>query len=129
MSSQAKKLALALEPIARGKSGQELAALINNFLNFLKKANKIYLLKSVIRELVAESMKQEWQEGLWVQAARPLSQELIKKIARSWQIEPAKVKVSEELELLGRLVIKRGDTVYDFSTKKHLEQLKTFLSV
>lgn len=128
MSSQAKKLALVLGQVTQDKSGKELAALLDNFLSFLKNANKIYLLKSVIREIEAEAKKRESPEGLRVQAARPVSRELIKKIARSWQIEPAKVTVNEEPELLGGVVIKHGDFIYDFSIKKQINLLKTHLT-
>lgn len=129
MNNLSKKWALTILEETENKLPSQLDKLLGKFFSILKKENKIYLAASIIKWVAKLEEQKARREGLRLIAAHDLTQISILKIAKIFKIAPEKITLKIEPRLLGGLVVEHHDALYDFSTKKHLEQLKTFLSV
>lgn len=125
MKKTPKQFAVALYRAAQGKKAGELDRVILNFVKILQRENKLGWKEKILDELARHA---RWEEGikeLEITSARELSGALIGKIKKKFGEEKkvlTKKKVSPEI--LGGIILKLDDKLWNFSLKKQLQNLK-----
>jgi F-type H+-transporting ATPase subunit delta len=104
--------------------------LFTNFLRVLARHGRLDVVRAVVAALVHEQEVRSGKVRVQVRSATPLSdgarQAIAQRLAASLSAEPI-LEESVEAGLLGGLVIRVGDTVYDGSVKNRLKQLRAKL--
>ena len=101
-----------------------------NFLKLLADKQRIVILKDIVEsyhELMDEALK---TVRVNVRTAFPLQSELVKKLQESLETQTGKqvqMTVSEDQSLLGGIVVRVGDTLYDNSIKTQLNNIRNLL--
>lgn len=98
-----------------------------NFLKVLARHDRLELLRGVLKEAEIEWERRSGKRRVQVQSAVPLSDEQRRQIGERLQQSMGFTPVLEssvDPGLLGGLVIRVGDTVYDSSLRSRLKQLR-----
>ncbi|HQK79689.1 MAG TPA: ATP synthase F1 subunit delta, partial [Syntrophales bacterium] len=101
-----------------------------NFLKLLTDKQRIVILSDIVecyRELMDEALKTVRAS---VKTAFPLSSELVRKLQEGLENQTSKkveMTVIEEPSLLGGIVVRVGDTVYDNSIRTQLNNIRNLL--
>jgi len=107
-----------------------LSGIAANFLNLLADKQRIDALPDVVRcyrELMDEALK---KVRVQVKTAFPLSSELSGGLAKSLETLTGKqveMTIEEDPSLLGGVVVKVGDTLFDGSIKSQLNNIRNLL--
>jgi F-type H+-transporting ATPase subunit delta len=103
------------------------SASFTNFLRVLARHDRLGLLPIIFRESVKRHEEQAGRRRVQVTSARELSQsareQIRQRLVESFPFEPI-LETSVDQSLLGGLVIRIGDTVYDTSLRTRLRQLR-----
>ena len=108
----------------------DISVLTANFLKLLTDKQRIVVLSDIVdcyRELMDEALKTVRAS---VKTAFPLSAELIRKLQQGLEGQTQKtveMTVIEDPSLLGGIVVRVGDTVYDNSIRTQLNNIKNLL--
>ncbi len=108
----------------------DISGITANFLKLLTDKQRIVVLSDIVdcyRELMDEALKTVRAS---VKTAFPLSAELIQKLQQGLETQTRKkveMTVIEEPSLLGGIVVRVGDTVYDNSIRTQLNNIKNLL--
>ena len=108
----------------------DISRITANFLKLLTDKQRIVVLSDIVdcyRELMDEALKTVRAS---VKTAFPLSKELIQKLQQGLETQTQKkveMTVIEEPSLLGGVVVRVGDTVYDNSIRTQLNNIKNLL--
>ncbi len=108
----------------------DISRITANFLKLLTDKQRIVVLSDIVdcyRELMDEALKTVRAS---VKTAFPLSTELIQKLQQGLETQTQKkveMTVIEEPSLLGGVVVRVGDTVYDNSIRTQLNNIKNLL--
>ena len=108
----------------------DISGITANFLKLLADKQRIVILKDIVeayRELMDEALK---TVRVSVNTAFPLSSELLKKLQDSLESQTGKqvqMTVMEDQSLLGGIVVRVGDTLYDNSIKTQLNNISNLL--
>jgi len=108
----------------------DISRITANFLKLLTDKQRIVVLSDIVdcyRELMDEALKTVRAS---VKTAFPLSNELIQKLQQGLETQTQKkveMTVIEEPSLLGGVVVRVGDTVYDNSIRTQLNNIKNLL--
>lgn len=108
----------------------DISGLTANFLKLLADKQRIVILSDIVdcyRELMDEALKTVRAS---VKTAFPLSAELIRNLQQGLEAQTRKkvdMTVIEEPSLLGGIVVKVGDTVYDNSIRTQLNNIRNLL--
>lgn len=135
MKRTPKQFALALYEAAKSKKGKELEETIFNFVKILLKENKLKWQDKIIAILEKHARQEQGIEEIEIQSARPLAPTFIKEIQKYLiEAEPKlkraeKIIIAEKIDsnLLGGLILKFEDQIWDMSLKKQLQLLKKSL--
>jgi len=104
--------------------------LFTNFLRVLARHDRLELLPLILRESQRLQELRMGRRRVQLRAARPLGpaelEQIRTQLAASLPFEPV-LEVQEDSKLLGGLVIRVGDTVYDSSLRTRLKQLRSRL--
>lgn len=104
--------------------------LFANFLRILARRNRLDVVRAVVDHLVREQEIRSGKVRVQVQSAVPLSETtrlaVVQQLSQSLSAEPI-LEESVDPGLLGGLVIRLGDTVYDGSVRIRLKQLRAKL--
>lgn len=127
-----RKYAIGLHEAVKEKSKDEADLIIENFLKILLKNNDFSLADKIVAEFSAYLKEQEGKIEAEAVTARQLSVEEEKELSQSIKGQLA----AEEIELvnkvdksiLGGLIIRFKDKLFDGSLKNKLETLKTNLT-
>jgi len=107
-----------------------LSGIAANFLNLLADKQRINALPEIVqcyREMMDEALK---KVRVQVKTAFPLSAELSGGLAKSLEALTGKqveMTIEEDSSLLGGVVVKVGDTLYDGSIKSQLNNIRNLL--
>jgi F-type H+-transporting ATPase subunit delta len=115
--------ARALYEATKGLKGDQLHAILDGFVNLLGRAHKIKQSERVIAEFVKYAKKQEGIVPLDVVAARHLSDKDLIKIGDVFSGQAEVTPMIDE-KIIGGVVIKSDEVIFDASVKKQLERLK-----
>lgn len=108
----------------------DISGITANFLKLLADKQRIIILSDIVdcyRELMDEALKTVRAS---VKTAFPLSNDLIQKLQEGLETQTRKkvdMTVIEEPSLLGGIVVRVGDTVYDNSIRTQLNNIKNLL--
>ena len=104
--------------------------LFTNFLRVLALHDRLDLLPLILKQVQKKNETRMGRQRVQVKSARPLSDAELEKIrgqlAASLPFQPI-IEAQTDPSLLGGLVIRVGDTVYDSSLRARLKQLRTRL--
>ena len=111
----------------RDISGKDLSSVLAQFAEMLYKAHQIKKADRIIAEFIRYSKKQEGVLELKVVSARKLEASVIKHLQK---IFGAKSEIEESIDesLLGGVVVKTDDKIFDASIKRQLLKLKNSLA-
>ena len=108
----------------------DISGITANFLKLLADKQRIVILGDIVesyRELMDGALK---TVRVSVKTAFPLSPELIKKLQDGLEAQTGKevhMTVAEDRSLLGGIVVRVGDTLYDNSIKTQLNNIRNLL--
>lgn len=123
---QAEKKSVVDNIIERAK----ISSITANFLRLLTDKKRITILKEIVdcyREMMDESLK---TVRVIVKTAFPLSEELKNKLQKGLELQTGKqvrMTIIEDPLLLGGVVVRVGDTLFDNSIKTQLNNIRNLL--
>lgn len=135
MKKTPKQYAVAFYQAAQGKKAGELDRVVLGFVKILQRDNKLGWKEKILAELTKYSRLKEGIKELEITSARALSKTQIRDIKKKFtrlperQGEEKQVLTKEKInpEILGGLVLKLDDKLWNFSLKKQLQNLKNQL--
>jgi F-type H+-transporting ATPase subunit delta len=99
-----------------------------NFLRVLARHRRLDLLRIILSEATKESERRAGKRRVQIRTATPLSEEaareLTAKLAAAIAAEPI-LETAVDPSILGGLIVRVGDTVYDGSVRTRLKQLSS----
>jgi len=122
-----KQYAKVLYELTDGLSGKELSDAIATFAKFLKKQRVTSKLPHIVDAFEAYVKERQGIQSLKITSAQELSSTLVKKIADSFG-KDTEVETSEDEELIGGVVVRNGNTIFDGSVRTQIEQLSRSLN-
>jgi F0F1-type ATP synthase delta subunit len=128
MKKTPKQYAVAFYQAAQGKKAKELDRVVLGFVKILQRDNKLGWKEKILAELTKYSQLKEGIKELEITSARELSGTSVKEIKKKFG-EEKKVLTKEKVspEILGGIILKLDDKLWNFSLKKQLQTLKNQL--
>jgi F-type H+-transporting ATPase subunit delta len=118
--------ALTIDRVFKGRASD----LFVNFLQVLNRHERLSLLRPILAALVDLNTERRQRVKVHVRSAVPLSDaerdRLIKEIRQTFNREPI-LETGVDADLLGGLVVRVGDLLYDASVKARLDSLRNQL--
>jgi F-type H+-transporting ATPase subunit delta len=118
-----KKFAIALYEATRNLSGKDLEGVLSSFVNLLNEKHKLKSADKIIAEFIKYAKKQEGIMDITISSARELDNKVIEEIKKIFGKQTESVENIDE-NLLGGVVIKTDDVIFDGSIKTQLVKLK-----
>jgi F-type H+-transporting ATPase subunit delta len=107
--------------------GQRLSAIVLNFLKVLSQHNRLDLLRLVVKESRQFLQKHLGQADVYIRVAAPmdakLESDLIERLRKHSTLTPL-LRVTVDPDIVGGIIIKIGDRVYDGSLRTRFEMAK-----
>ena len=122
-----KQYAKILYAITDEKKGKDLDVAITHFIELLQKNQMLSKIDYIVKDFTTYSKSKAGIEELDITSAHKLSDRELKEIGKHFGTNvEATTKVDSNL--IGGLVVRRGDHILDGSVKSQLERLKQKLS-
>lgn len=121
-----KQYAVALYEAVKGLKGEKLRQALKRFVAALAQKHKLKKTEKIIAEFVKYSKKQRGVVEIEIKSARKLHGETIEKIKKIFG-KKVEEKESTDADLLGGVVVKTEDKIFDGSIKKQLQKLRQSL--
>ncbi len=102
---------------------QDIPLVVNNFSEFVKKNQMMKKMPAILKSFVELVKKQEGEKHVSVISAFPL-QNSIKKTINDMFGGKADIAVSEDKSLIGGMILKTENTIFDASIKTQLQKMK-----
>jgi F-type H+-transporting ATPase subunit delta len=106
---------------------QQLSAVVLNFLKVLSQHNRLNLLRLVVKESRQFLQTHLGQADVFIRVAAPmdakLESDLIERLRKHSSLTPL-LRVTVDPEIVGGIIIKIGDRVYDGSLRTRFEMAK-----
>ncbi len=119
--------AIALYQVAKDLSGKDLESVLSRFVQLLADNHKLKSADKIIYEFINYAKKQERIMDIEITSARVLSKEIIEKIKKVFG-DQTESKERINKNLLGGLMIKTDEIIFDGSLKTQLNRLKQIMS-
>lgn len=128
MKKTSRQYAIALYEAVQEAKDKKLEEIILNFVKILRRENKLKWQKKIVSALEKYAREEECVKELEIVSTRKLPRSLLSDIQKKLSTAP-KIVLKEILNpsLLGGLIIKSEDKIWDLSLKKQLQLLKTKL--
>lgn len=117
------ELARALFHITQGAKEEDIAERVQVFVEYLHTHGMLYRGERIARCFSDVARRQEGAMELVLESAHPLSKEVIAEIQQTVSTADATVTVKENPALLGGVIARVGDVVYDMSVAAQLQRL------
>ena len=104
-------------------SKKDLEKAVKTFFDFVVRDQAFKKIDAIMQEYTIYARKQEGEEDVIVVSAFPLTQEVIKEIKKKFG-EKITINHEEDSTLLGGLVIKTEDKIFDASLRGQLQKMK-----
>lgn len=128
MKKTPRQFAIALYEAAEEAGDKKLEEIILNFAKILQKENKLNWKNKIIAALEKYAREQEGIEEFETMSARPLSASLLREIKKCLgDGKKIVLKKKQTPSILGGIIIKSEDKIWDLSLKKQLQLLKNKL--
>lgn len=120
-----KQLALVLQSLCAGiQKGNELQQRIEIFVKYLGQNSLIHRAPAIEDALKELELKDEGKEKVTVESPFELKDETVEAILKKLNIEKPVVTQKKNKKLIGGLIAKTEDTIYDISLKTQLSKLQ-----
>ncbi len=124
-----KQLASVLWQLCQGaQKGNELEERIAVFVNYLGQNSLIHRAKKIEQALLDVELQKEGKQRVTVESAFDLDDEVVRSILEKLDIKKPVVTSTISKKLIGGVVAKTEDTIYDISLKTQLNKLEKQLS-
>lgn len=125
--NSAKDYAQALYLSTRGITGADFHAVLHNFVQLLARDQRLKQADAIIAEFVKYAKKQEGIEDVEISSVHKLTGETLAAVK---SIFGKKVEATEKVDsgILGGVIIKSADKIFDASLKTQLLKLKQALA-
>ncbi|PIR75904.1 MAG: ATP synthase F1 subunit delta [Candidatus Magasanikbacteria bacterium CG_4_9_14_0_2_um_filter_42_11] len=122
-----KQYARILFELTDGKSGDDLELSVETFVKFLIEERALSKKEYLMKAFKEYAKLQQGVKKIVITSARELSEKITEEIAL---IFGKKVEVETKIDttLIGGIVVRTGDTIFDASVKSQLEQLQRQLT-
>ena len=121
-----KQFAEALYELTQDVSGNELTKVLENFVKFLAKEQRLKQAENIITEFENIAKKKQGIVELEITSARALEKDTVKKIKEAFASEVEAVEKIDE-KIIGGIKVKIEDKILDASVKTQLTNLKKSL--
>lgn len=118
-----RQLAKVLYQLTKDAQKDQLDVAIREFLLFVKQEHMMSKMDAIIEEFVAYAKQQEGVVDLEITTAHDVSQEVVKSIEKRFG-DKVETTTKKDESLIGGVVVKAGNTIFDASIKTQLQQLK-----
>ncbi|MFH1292092.1 MAG: ATP synthase F1 subunit delta [bacterium] len=127
MKQSNKQYAIALYQATEGLSEQDLKQVLKDFVLLLSKKHKLKQANNIIAEFIKYAKKQQGIIDIEITTARKMESGLIEQIKK---IFGKQTEATEKVDktLLGGLVVKTEDVIFDGSINTQLNKLKLSLN-
>lgn len=122
-----KNYARALYEATKGMHGKELSDAINRFVRLLAKSQMLKKAERIIAEFINYAKAAEGIIDIKIASTRALDEKIVSRIKQAFG---DKVESTETInpKLLGGIVVKSGNMIFDASLQRQLVRLKGVLS-
>lgn len=132
MKITSKQYAQALFELVEGKTEEELSSVLSNFVETLAAHNQITKIDGIINHFETLWNKENGIVNAEIISANKLDSSMIDilkdYITKNTNAKDIQLKTKVNKNILGGVVIKYGDTIFDASLKNRLQDLKHILS-
>ncbi len=112
-----------LYELTKDSKEKDLAKEIESFVSLLKKNQSLNKVPYIIKEFELCVQKAEGKEKATVKSARPLSEKLLEEIKKSLDLK-GEIIIENDPELIGGVIVKIGNKIFDASIKTQINKLK-----
>jgi len=122
-----KQLAIALYEATQDLSENDLKKVVSNFVLLLVKIHKFKQANNIITEFTRYAKKQEGIMDIEITSARKLDSEVIENIKKIFGDQTVSIEKTNP-DILGGVIIKTEEVIFDASLKTQLIKLKQVFS-
>lgn len=119
--------ALALYEVTKDQKGKELEQTIVEFAGLLVKRGLSRKIDKIVTEFVAYAKKQEGVVDIEITSARKLSDKVVREIEKAFGDKVESIVKTDE-SILGGVMVKTEDKIFDASLRTQLQRLKKALT-
>lgn len=112
-----------LYELTKDLSKKDLEKAVKTFFDFVVHDQAVKKIEAIMKEYTVYARKQEGEEDVTVISAFPLTQEIIKEIKKKFG-EKITLNHEEDTTLLGGLIIKTEDKIFDASLRGQLQKMR-----
>ncbi|PIT87846.1 MAG: ATP synthase F1 subunit delta [Candidatus Magasanikbacteria bacterium CG10_big_fil_rev_8_21_14_0_10_40_10] len=127
MKQSNKQFAIALYEATREIKDSEIATVANNFVLLLSKAHKLKRADKIMTEFIKYAKKQEGIMDIEITGARELDKKTIEEIKKVFGERTQSVQTTNP-DLIGGIVVKTENVIFDASLKTQINNLKNIFS-
>lgn len=122
-----KQYASILYDVTKEVSGEDLEQVVKNFVVLLNANHKLKQTDKIIDEFIAYAKKQEGIMDIKITSAKKLDEKVIEQIKQIFGKQTESVEKQDE-SILGGVIIKTDELIFDASLKTQLNNLKNKIS-
>ncbi|MDO9579005.1 MAG: ATP synthase F1 subunit delta [Bacteroidales bacterium] len=115
-----------LYDLTKDSKEKELPAIIDIFVNFLKKNQSVNKLPYIIQEFEKYVLKVQGKEKAEIITAHNISEKSLEEIQKILKLQ-GEIVMNIDKDLIGGVVIKVGNKIFDASIKTKINKLKQHL--
>ena len=115
-----------LYDVTKDSKEKELPAIIEVFVNFLRKNQSVNKLPYIIQEFEKYVLKVQGKEKAEITTAHSISEKSLEEIQKILKLQ-GEIVMNIDKELIGGVVIKVGNKIFDASIKTKINKLKQHL--
>lgn len=112
-----------LYELTKDLSKKDLEKAVKDFFDFVVRDQAVKKIDAIVEEYTVYARKQEGEEDVTVVSAFPLTQDIIKEIKNKFG-EKININHEEDSTLLGGLIIKTEDKIFDASLRGQLQKMR-----
>lgn len=127
MKQSNRQYAIALYQACQKLAGQELDNVISEFIKLLVKDHKLKSADKIIAEFIKYAKKQEGIMNIEISTARELNKKIVTKIKKVFGAQTTSQEKIDQ-DLLGGIIIKTDELIFDGSLKAQLSKFKIALN-
>lgn len=123
MKQNNQQYAMAFYQACQGLAGKELSGVINEFVKLLIKEHKLKSVDKIVAEFVSYAKKQEGIMDIAISTARELDKKVMAEITKVFGAQTTSQEKIDQ-DLLGGIIIKTDEVIFDASLQTQLNKLK-----
>jgi F-type H+-transporting ATPase subunit delta len=117
-----KQCAVALYEATKGESEKKIDEILQKFIDFLIKKQKMRRVENIITEFIKYNKIQDGQKDVEIISARKLVDSTVNKISLCFG-KNSETKCFINEDLLGGIIVKTDDKIFDASLRTHLNRI------